>query len=184
MSLIELQNVGRFYQINKDKKKYVLKDVTLSFPHHGLVTILGKSGSGKSTLLNMIGKIDKPSEGVIFFDDEDISSFNEKRLSKFRSQSIGFIFQHYHLLDNQTALYNVMLPALISGKGHKEAEEEAIKLLKAFSINSELFNKRCADLSGGERERIAVLRAFINKPQVILADEPTGALDKSNFPVI
>ena len=180
MGLFELENVGRFYQISKDKKKYVLKGVTLSFPHRGLITILGKSGSGKSTLLNMIGKIDEPSEGVIFFNDEDISTFKEKRLSKFRSKSISFIFQHYHLLDNQTALYNVMLPALISGKSPKKSKESAIELLKSFSISSELFNKRCADLSGGERERIAVLRAFINKPQVILADEPTGALDKSN----
>ena len=180
MGLFELQNVGRFYQISKDKKKYVLKGVTLSFPHRGLITILGKSGSGKSTLLNMIGKIDEPSEGAIFFNDEDISTFNEKRLSRFRSKSIGFIFQHYHLLDKQTALYNVMLPALISGKSQKKAKELAIELLKSFSISSELFNKKCADLSGGERERIAVLRAFINKPQVILADEPTGALDKSN----
>lgn len=180
MGLFELENVGRFYQISKDKKKYVLKGVTLSFPHRGLITILGKSGSGKSTLLNMIGKIDEPSEGVIFFNDEDISTFKEKRLSKFRSKSISFIFQHYHLLDNQTALYNVMLPALISGKSPNKAKESAIELLKSFSISSELFNKRCADLSGGERERIAVLRAFINKPQVILADEPTGALDKSN----
>ena len=180
MGLFELENIGRFYQINKDKKKYALKNVTLSLPHHGLVTVLGKSGSGKSTLLNMIGKIDEPSEGVIFFDDEDVSAFKEKQLSKFRSKSISFIFQHYHLLDNQTALYNVMLPALISGKRPKKAKEEAIKLLESFSINKELFNKRCADLSGGERERIAVARAFINKPQVLLADEPTGALDKSN----
>ena len=180
MGLFELENVGRFYQISKDKRKYVLKGVTLSFPHRGLITIFGKSGSGKSTLLNMIGKIDEPSEGVVFFNDEDISTFKEKRLSKFRSKSISFIFQHYHLLDNQTALYNVMLPALISGKSPKKAKESAIELLKSFSISSALFNKRCADLSGGERERIAVLRAFINKPQVILADEPTGALDKSN----
>ena len=179
MGLFELNNVGRFYEIN-NKKKYVLKGVSLSFPYRGLITILGKSGSGKSTLLNMLGKIDKPSEGTIFFNNEDISKFKERKLTRFRSQSISFIFQHYHLLDSQTALYNVMLPALISGKSQSEAKEEAIRLLETFSIGKELFRKRCADLSGGERERIAILRAFINQPQVILADEPTGALDKTN----
>ena len=179
MGLFELNNVGRFYEIN-NKKKYVLKGVSLSFPYRGLITILGKSGSGKSTLLNMLGKIDKPSEGTIFFNNEDISKFKERKLTRFRSQSISFIFQHYHLLDSQTALYNVMLPALISGKSQSEAKEETIRLLETFSIGKELFSKRCADLSGGERERIAILRAFINQPQVILADEPTGALDKTN----
>lgn len=180
MGLYELNNVGRFYQIDKNKKKYVLKGVSLSFPQSGIVTILGKSGSGKSTLLNMIGKIDKPSEGTIYFNNEDIGKYKEKDLVRYRSEQISFIFQHYHLLDNQTALYNVMLPALISGKSQKEARSAAINLMKSFSLDENLFNKKCADLSGGERERIAILRAFINNPKVILADEPTGALDKEN----
>ena len=180
MGLFELNEVSRFYIIDKNKKKYVLKDVSLSLPHSGIVTILGKSGSGKSTLLNMIGKIDEPSEGAIFYNEELVSNFKEKRLTKFRSEEISFIFQHYHLLDSQTALYNVMLPALISGKNHKEAKKKAVSLMKAFSLNENLYQKKCADLSGGERERIAILRAFINDPKVILADEPTGALDKEN----
>ena len=180
MALFELKNVGRFYQINKNKKKYVLKNVSLSLPQSGMVTILGKSGSGKSTLLNMIGKIDNPSEGTIFFCGEDVSKYKEKDLVNYRSEQISFIFQHYHLLDSQTALYNIMLPALISGKNQKEAKMAAIKLAKNFSLDESLLNKRCADLSGGERERIAVLRAFINNQKVILADEPTGALDKNN----
>ena len=179
MALYELNKVARFYLVNK-KKKYVLKDISISLPVHGFVTILGKSGSGKSTLLNMLGKIDTPSEGKIYFNNEDLSKYKEKDLSIFHSQAVSFIFQHYHLLDDQTVLYNVMSPCLISGIPEKTAKEEAIKLLNDFSINKELFNKRCADLSGGERERIAILRAFINKPKVILADEPTGALDKSN----
>ena len=179
MTLFELNKVSRFYLVDK-KKKYVLKDVTLSLPNHGLVTILGKSGSGKSTLLNLLGKIDKPSEGTIFFNNQDINKYKEKSISFFHNKCISFIFQHYHLLDKQTALYNVMLPALISGKSYQTAKEEAIILMNEFGINEKLFNKRCADLSGGERERIAILRSFINKPAVLLADEPTGALDKNN----
>lgn len=180
MGLFELNDVSRFYQIDKNKKKYVLKDVSLSLPHSGIVTILGKSGSGKSTLLNMLGKIDDPSEGFIFFNDEILANFKERRLVTFRGEEISFIFQHYHLLENQTALYNVMLPALISGKSPKEAKKKAVSLMKSFSLDESLYHKKCADLSGGERERIAILRAFINNPKVILADEPTGALDKDN----
>ena len=179
VALFELNKVSRFYLVDK-KKKYVLKDVTLSLPDHGLVTILGKSGSGKSTLLNLLGKIDSPSEGSIYFNNENINKYKEKKISIFHSQCVGFIFQHYHLLDKQTALYNVMLPSLISGKSYQTAKEEAIILMNEFGLNEGLFNKRCADLSGGERERIAILRSFINKPLVLLADEPTGALDKTN----
>ena len=180
MSLIELHNVSRFYRISKSEEKYVLRDISLSFPHRGLVSILGKSGCGKSTLLNIIGKIDKPCEGVVYFNNKDISKLNEKKTTVFRSQIISYIFQHYHLLESQTAIYNVMLPALISGDTYKVARRKAENLLSSFSIDKNLYDKRCADLSGGEKERIAILRAFINKPKVILADEPTGALDKEN----
>ena len=180
MSLIDLQHISRFYHVGKDDDKYVLSDITLSFPSRGLISILGKSGCGKSTLLNIIGKIDKPSDGVVYFNNEDISKYNERKTAVFRSQIVSFIFQHYHLLESQTAIYNVMLPALISGDSYKKAYEKAEKLLDSFSIDKSLYEKRCADLSGGEKERIAILRAFINKPQVILADEPTGALDKDN----
>ena len=179
MALFELNKVSRYYLVDK-KKKYVLKDVTLSLPDHGLVTILGKSGSGKSTLLNLLGKIDSLSEGTIYFNNEDINKYKEKKMSLFHSKCVGFIFQHYHLLDKQTALYNVMLPALISGKSYQTAKEEATILLNEFGLQEGLYKKKCADLSGGERERIAILRSFINKPLVILADEPTGALDKTN----
>lgn len=180
MNQIELHNVSRFYRIDKNEEKYVLKDISLSFPSCGLVSILGKSGCGKSTLLNIIGKIDKPSEGKVYFSGEDISKFNENQTAIFRSQVISYIFQHYHLLENQTAIYNVMIPALIGGDSYKVAFEKATKLLDSFSIDKSLYEKRCADLSGGEKERIAILRAFINEPKVILADEPTGALDKEN----
>ena len=180
MNIIELRNVSRFYKIGKEQKKYALKAVSLSFPSKGLICILGKSGYGKSTLLNLIGGIDKASEGTIYFDNENISKFKEKDMVIFRSQIVSYIFQHYHLLENQTAIYNVMLPALINGDDYKTAYKKATDLLNSFSISNDLFDKRCADLSGGEKERIAILRSLINKPKVILADEPTGALDKSN----
>ena len=179
MALFELNNVGRYYLVDK-KKKYVLKDISLSFPSKGFISILGKSGSGKSTLLNMLGKIDNPSEGTVYFNNKVLSKFNEKRLSTYHSKEVSFIFQHYHLLDNQTALYNVMLPCLINGVKPKEAKKKAMSLFESFLINREIIDKKCKNLSGGERERIAILRSLINEPRVILADEPTGALDEKN----
>ena len=179
MALFELNNVGRYYLVDK-KKKYVLKDISLAFPSKGFISILGKSGSGKSTLLNMLGKIDNPSEGTVYFNNKVLSKFNEKRLSTYHSKEVSFIFQHYHLLDNQTALYNVMLPCLINGVKPKEAKKKAMTLFESFLINREIIDKKCKNLSGGERERIAILRSLINEPRVILADEPTGALDKNN----
>ena len=151
MSLIELNNVSRFYKIGKNERKYVLKDINLSFPSSGLISILGKSGCGKSTLLNIIGKIDNPSEGKVYFDEQDISKFKERKMTAFRNKEISYIFQHYHLLESQSAIYNVMLPALISGDSYKEASKKAKILLNSFSIDESLYNKRCADLSGGEK---------------------------------
>ena len=134
MSLIELRNVSRFYKIGKEQKKYVLKAVSLSFPSKGLICILGKSGSGKSTLLNLIGGIDKASEGTVYFDNEDISKFKEGKMVIFRSQMVSYIFQHYHLLESQTALYNVMLPALINGDDSKTANKKATDLLNSQNV--------------------------------------------------
>jgi len=180
MSLLVLKKVGKYYSINKNEKKYVLKDITLSFPSTGLVSILGKSGCGKSTLLNMIGRLDNPSEGEIYFDGKDISKYKEKSLTFYRKKEISYIFQHYHLLENQTALYNIMLPALLNGDSFATARKKVLSLIDKFSINKELLNKKCSKLSGGEKERIAIMRGFINNPRLILADEPTGALDKDN----
>ena len=116
MSLLTVRKVSKYYVINKNEKKYVLKDITLTFPSTGLVSVLGKSGCGKSTLLNLIGKLDNPSEGQIIFNNEDIATFKEKKLVNYRKKIVSYIFQHYHLLDNQTALYNIMLPALLNGE--------------------------------------------------------------------
>ena len=180
MPLIELNKISKAYPINKNEKKYVLKDITISFPDSGLISVLGKSGCGKSTLLNLIGGLDKTSEGVVYFKGDNIAKYKEKQLVTFRKQEMSYIFQHYHLLENQTALYNIMLPCLLNGDSYKTAKDKVLSLIDKFSINKELLDKKCSKLSGGEKERIAIMRAFINKPKVILADEPTGALDKDN----
>ena len=180
MSLIELNKASKCYKIDKGEKKYVLKDINLSFPSSGLISILGKSGSGKSTLLNLIGKLDNPSEGKIYFNGKDIAKYKENKLVVYRKSIVSYIFQHYHLLENQTALYNIMLPCLLKGDSYSDARSKVFSMVKDFSINEELLEKKCSTLSGGEKERIAIMRAFINKPLILLADEPTGALDKDN----
>ena len=180
MPLIELSKVSKAYLINKNEKKYVLKDITLSFPETGLISILGKSGCGKSTLLNLIGGLDKSSEGTVYYKGDNIAKYKNKQQVTFRKSEISYIFQHYHLLENQTALYNIMLPCLLNGDSFKVAKEKVLSLINKFSIKGELLDKKCSKLSGGEKERIAIMRAFISKTNVILADEPTGALDKDN----
>lgn len=180
MPLIELSKVSKAYLINKNEKKYVLKDITLSFPETGLISILGKSGCGKSTLLNLIGGLDKSSEGTVYYKGDNIAKYKNKQQVTFRKSEISYIFQHYHLLENQTALYNIMLPCLLNGDSFKVAKEKVLSLINKFSIKEELLDKKCSKLSGGEKERIAIMRAFISRTNVILADEPTGALDKDN----
>ncbi len=180
MPLIELSKVSKAYLINKNEKKYVLKDITLSFPETGLISVLGKSGCGKSTLLNLIGGLDKSSEGTVYYKGDNIAKYKNKQQVTFRKSEISYIFQHYHLLENQTALYNIMLPCLLNGDSFKVAKEKVLSLINKFSIKEELLDKKCSKLSGGEKERIAIMRAFISRTNVILADEPTGALDKDN----
>ena len=152
MSYIDLENVSRFYLVGKNHRKYVLRNVTISFPYAGLISVLGKSGCGKSTLLNLIGKLDNPSEGAIYYEDEDISRFKEKRLQLFRKETVSYIFQHYHLLENQTVLYNVMLPALLNGDSFAIAKNKAMSLIKDYGIKDELLNKKCSKLSVGKKK--------------------------------
>ena len=179
MELIKLSHVSRKYSLKDNKQKIALDNVSLSFDK-GLIAIIGKSGSGKSTLINMLSLLDDPTNGVVYFKNENINKWSNKRKNNYRNKDIGIVFQNYHLLEEYTALFNIILPALIGGKSKKEAEKIAKELAKSLNFNESLLSHRCSDLSGGEKERVAILRAIINNPKVIIADEPTGALDSKN----
>jgi lipoprotein-releasing system ATP-binding protein len=157
----------------------VLKGVSLEVERGEVISIVGPSGAGKTTLLQLIGTLDKPTDGKIFFNDEELSRMNNKRLATFRNRHIGFVFQFHQLLPEFTALENIIIPALIAGRDRKEAEKEAMELLKIMKLEERAGHKP-AEMSGGENQRIAVARALINHPDVILADEPSGSLDSKN----
>lgn len=157
----------------------VLKGIDLNIKKGEIVSIVGPSGAGKTTLLQIIGTLMKPDIGQILFDNVLTQSLSGKELSKFRNQNIGFVFQFHHLLPEFTALENVCIPAFIAGKSKPEAENKASELLKFLNIQQRALHKP-AEMSGGEQQRIAVARALINNPMVILADEPSGNLDTKN----
>lgn len=157
----------------------VLKGVSLEVERGEVISIVGPSGAGKTTLLQLIGTLDKPTAGKIFFDGEEVSQMNSKRLATFRNKHIGFVFQFHQLLPEFTALENIVIPALIAGRDRKEAEKKAFELLRIMNLEERAHHKP-AEMSGGENQRIAVARALINHPDVILADEPSGSLDSHN----
>jgi len=158
---------------------HVLKNVSVEIESKKLVCIVGPSGAGKTTLLQIIGTLDKPDKGNVFFKGQDIVSLSGNKLAKFRNQQIGFIFQFHHLLPEFNAIENVCIPAFINGTKKSVAEERAKFLLDSFGL-SHRFTHKPSELSGGEQQRIAVARALMNDPDLILADEPTGNLDTKN----
>lgn len=157
----------------------VLKGINLEIKPKEIASIMGASGAGKTTLLQIIGTLDKADKGEILINGTDVSTLKEQELSKFRNENIGFIFQFHQLLPEFTALENIQIPALIAGTSFKEAEIEAKKILNFLKLSNRAKHKP-SELSGGEKQRIAIARALINKPKVILADEPTGSLDTQN----
>ncbi|MFI5140947.1 MAG: ABC transporter ATP-binding protein, partial [Bacteroidia bacterium] len=157
----------------------VLKNVSLQINKAEVVAIVGASGAGKTTLLQLIGTLDKPSDGKISINNTDVASLSDKKLSAFRNKNIGFVFQFHHLLPEFTAIENVCLPALIAGVSKKEATQKASELLNLLGVSHRIDHKP-NELSGGEQQRVAVARALINNPSVILADEPSGNLDTNN----
>ena len=154
----------------------VLKGVSLNIKKGEVISIVGPSGAGKTTLLQLIGTLDKPSSGTIRFNGEELGKMNESRLATFRNRHIGFVFQFHQLLPEFTALENIIIPALIAGRKRKEAENEAMELLRIMGLEERAQHKP-SEMSGGENQRVAVARALINRPDVILADEPSGSLD-------
>ena len=157
----------------------VLKGISLDIEKGEVVSIVGPSGAGKTTLLQIIGTLDKPDSGSVCVDCIDTTTLSQKALSDFRNQHIGFVFQFHQLLPEFTALENVMIPAFIAGKSHSEAKQRAEELLAFMGLTDRAHHKP-AELSGGEKQRVAVARALVNNPAVILADEPSGSLDSKN----
>lgn len=173
-SMIDIKNITKSFG-----PLQVLKGIDLHINAGEVVSIVGPSGAGKTTLLQIMGTLDKPDQGTINIDGVDVGSLSKKKLSNFRNKHIGFVFQFHQLLPEFTALENVMIPAFIAGKGYSEAKKSAIELL-AFMGLADRENHKPAELSGGEKQRVAVARALINKPAVIFADEPSGSLDTKN----
>lgn len=180
--LLELIDVTRQYQTAEGVTPLlVLSKITLEISAGESVAIIGPSGSGKSTLLNIIGTLDKPTSGKVFLDGEDLSAHAEEKLAEIRNRQIGFIFQAHHLLPQCTVLENVLVPTLAAkDKSFRDgAKERGVQLLKRVGLGERLTH-RPGQLSGGERQRVAVVRALINRPKLLLADEPTGALDRTS----
>ena len=173
--MLSLQNINKSYPMGEENVR-VLKNVSLQIKHGEFVSILGASGSGKSTLMNIIGCMDTADDGTYLLDGEDVSALNAAQLADLRNRKIGFIFQRYHLLPQYNVLQNVMMPLLLRGIGHYEAEKQAKESLENIGLTQRLRHKP-NQLSGGQQQRVAIARALVAQPTLLLADEPTGALD-------
>ena len=172
--MIEIRDINKSYG-----SLQVLKDVNVTINSGEVVTIVGPSGAGKTTLLQIIGTLDTPDSGAVLYQGQDVLRLKEKPLDKFRNKNIGFVFQFHQLLPEFTALENVAIPALIGGAKQREAEIRAKELLEYMGLGDRMEHKP-SQLSGGERQRVAVARALVNRPAVVLADEPSGSLDSQN----
>ena len=178
-SIIELQKINKTYPIGKDKFQ-ALKDVSLTIEKGAMLSIMGPSGSGKTTLLNILGLADHFDSGTYLLEGEDISKLKDTQSAKIRNQKIGFVFQDFCLLQNESALFNVMLPLYFSKVPYRKMRQKAIEALHHVGLPHNQFKKQIKLLSGGQKQRVAIARAIINEPQLILADEPSGALDSES----
>ncbi len=177
--ILHTKNIIKSYQNTKKVKLEVLRSVNLEIESNKISVIVGASGAGKSTLLHIMGGLDRPDSGEVFFNDQNIFELSEDKLARFRNKNIGFVFQFHHLLPEFTALENVSIPRMITGKSFTAASKKAAELLEAVGMKDRI-NHKPAELSGGEQQRVAVARALANDPDIILADEPTGNLDSEN----
>ncbi len=172
--MIDIRNIHKKYD-----NLEVLRGIDLHIPDHEIVTIVGASGAGKTTLLQIMGTLEKPTEGSVFFDGKRVDNLSDHEMAHFRNSHIGFVFQFHQLLPEFTAMENIMIPALIGGARRSDAKQRAEELLQYMGLTDRKGHKP-AQLSGGEKQRIAVARALVNRPEVILADEPSGSLDSHN----
>jgi len=172
--LISVTDIHKYYG-----PLHVLKGITMEVRSGQLVSLVGASGAGKTTLLQILGTLEQPDEGTVNFDKQNVSALSAKSLAAFRNKHIGFIFQFHHLLPEFTALENVCLPAMIAGRSFNQCMRNATELLEFLKLGDRIHHKP-SQLSGGEQQRVAVARALINKPDVVLADEPSGNLDSAN----
>ena len=174
--IIDLQGIFKRFYIGQPNELEILRGIDLQIREGEFLSIVGESGSGKSTLMNIIGALDRPTEGKYFLEGQDIGKAGDKDLSKIRNQRIGFVFQTYNLIARTTAIENVELPMLYGGVSRKKRRERAMELLELVDMTDRISHKP-DELSGGQKQRIAIARAMANEPAIILADEPTGALD-------
>lgn len=182
MQIIQLKNISRSYK-NGQVLIEALKDINLSIEEGEFVSIMGPSGSGKSTLLNILGCLDKPTSGTYEIAGRRVEKMGDNQLADIRNQLLGFVFQSFHLLPDLNALENVELPLIYRGLGGKERRKRSIEALKSVGLEKRIYH-RPSQLSGGEQQRVAIARAIVGNPKVILADEPTGALDSKTSETI
>ncbi len=180
--ILHTENLIKTYQTTKNKLE-VLKSISMDITEKKISVIIGASGAGKSTLLHLLGGLDRPDSGKIFFNNENIFDHNDDKLANFRNKNVGFVFQFHHLLPEFTALENVAIPQMISGKSFSVAVKRSKELIESVGLSNRA-NHKPAELSGGEQQRVAVARALANDPAIIFADEPTGNLDSANSEII
>ncbi|MFK3618817.1 lipoprotein-releasing ABC transporter ATP-binding protein LolD [Pasteurella multocida] len=174
--LLHCQHITKYYQEGSQQTQ-VLKDVSFSMQAGELVAIVGSSGSGKSTLLHVLGGLDQPTSGEVFIQNQSLQKINANQLAQLRNQYLGFVYQFHHLMADFSALENVMMPMLIGKQNKSEAQARAENMLKAVGLSHRISHRPSA-LSGGERQRVAIARSLVNHPALVLADEPTGNLDR------
>ncbi|MBO6795234.1 MAG: ABC transporter ATP-binding protein [Balneolaceae bacterium] len=182
--ILRAQDITKSYASEKNADPLVVLDgVSLEIQHSQITSIVGSSGSGKSTLLHILGGLDSPDSGNVFWGEKNLAKMHTDQLAEFRNKNIGFVFQFHHLLPEFTALENVCMPALIAGTDMEEANDRAVRLLQRFGVENRK-SHRPTQLSGGEQQRVSMARAVMNNPALILADEPTGNLDERNTEII
>lgn len=176
--MITMNHINKGYMLGEEKLP-ILKDISFSVEKGEYVAILGPSGSGKTTLMNIIGCMDVMDSGEYFLDNMAIHETDEEELTEVRNKKIGFIFQNYQLIPTYNVMQNIIMPLLMRGEGHKEAEEQCIETIRLLGLDHRL-DHRPNELSGGQKQRVSIARALVGKPAILLADEPTGALDQTS----